>query len=91
VADGIGPALQHIVTGKSQGDLKVSDLVKNAHELKLEVHPYTCRADALPAYAGSVEELFEVFFVRAGVDGIFTDQPDRSAAFLRGRFRNGQR
>lgn len=83
VADGIGPALQHVVTGKTRATLKITDLVKNARDMKLEVHPYTARADALPGYAASLEELFEVFFRQAGVDGIFTDFPDRGAAFLR--------
>jgi glycerophosphoryl diester phosphodiesterase len=83
VADGIGPALQQVVTGKGKSTLKISDLVQRAHALKLEVHPYTCRADALPAYAASLEELLSVFFLQAGVDGVFCDHPDRGAAFLR--------
>jgi glycerophosphoryl diester phosphodiesterase len=83
VADGIGPSLQHIVTGKANGALKVTDLVKHAHQLKLQVHPYTFRADALPNYATSLEELFDIFLFRVGVDGLFTDHPDRGAAFVR--------
>jgi glycerophosphoryl diester phosphodiesterase len=85
VADGVGPSLQHIVTGKTKAELKISDLVKDAHALKLEVHPYTARADALPAYADSVEDVFDAFFRQAGVDGMFTDHPDRAVAFLRAK------
>jgi len=83
VADGIGPALSHIVTGKTNGSPQISDLVKNAHALKLGVYPYTLRADELPPCASSFEELCRLCFVEAGVDGAFTDFPDRCAAFLR--------
>jgi glycerophosphoryl diester phosphodiesterase len=83
VADGIGPALQQVVTGKGKERLQVTDLVKNAHAAKLEVHPYTFRADDLPAYAGSLEELLGIFFLEGGVDGVFTDHTDRAVAFLR--------
>jgi len=83
VADGIGPALKHIVAGKTNGVLQLTELVKHAHELKLEVHPYTFRADELPSYASSLEELFTIFLQQAGVDGLFTDHPDRGAAFVR--------
>jgi glycerophosphoryl diester phosphodiesterase len=90
VADGIGPALRHVVAGRGDGALIVTDLVKTAHDLGLEVHPYTFRADALPDYAASFEELLHVFFFEVGVDGGFTDHPDRAAAFVRsaGSFKN---
>jgi glycerophosphoryl diester phosphodiesterase len=84
VADGIGPALQLIVQGPAGGAPGMTDLVKNAHALNLEVHPFTFRADSLPAYAASLEELFRIFLVQAGVDGVFTDQTDRGVAFIRG-------
>jgi glycerophosphoryl diester phosphodiesterase len=71
------------VTGRTNGVLQITDLVKNAHDLKLEVHPYTLRADELPKYAPSLEELFRIFFVEAKVDGAFTDFPDRGSAFVR--------
>jgi len=56
-----------------------------AHDLKLEVHPYTLRADALPGFATSLEDLLGICFQQAGVDGAFTDHPDRAAAFVRAR------
>jgi glycerophosphoryl diester phosphodiesterase len=83
VADGIGPALKLIVPGRSGGKIQFTDLVKNAHELKLEVHPYTFRADSLPAYASSLEDLFAIFMLEGGVDGVFTDQCDRGVSFVR--------
>ena len=87
VADGIGPALQHIATGKTKTEIKITALVQDAHALRLQVHPYTCRADALPAYAASLEALLDLFFLQAGVDGVFTDHPDRAAAFVRAKFK----
>ncbi|MBI4662905.1 MAG: glycerophosphodiester phosphodiesterase [Verrucomicrobia bacterium] len=83
VADGIGPALPQVVTGKVNAEFRFTDLVQHAHKLKLEVHPYTFRADALPEYVLSLEELFHLFFLKAGVDGVFTDQSDQGVAFLR--------
>jgi glycerophosphoryl diester phosphodiesterase len=84
VADGIGPWLRHVVTGvAADGRPMVTDLVANAHALGLAVHPYTFRADALPDYARSLEDLYRLFLVDAGVDGVFTDFPDRAVAFLR--------
>ncbi len=85
IVDGIGPALSHVVSGKSKATIQFSELAPNAHALHLEVHPYTCRADALPALASSMEELLDLLFRQAGVDGVFTDHPDRAAAFLRNR------
>ncbi len=76
VADGIGPALSAIVTGKSKADRKVTALVKNAHAAKLLVHPYTLRTDELPKFASSTDDLLDVLFREAGVDGLFTDFPD---------------
>jgi glycerophosphoryl diester phosphodiesterase len=83
VADGIGPSLTHVVTGSKGSPLRISDLVKDAHARGLTVHPYTFRADALPPYAASLEELLRIFVVEVGVDGVFTDQADRAVAFMR--------
>jgi glycerophosphoryl diester phosphodiesterase len=85
VADGIGPALPHVVTGETKATLNITPLVKDAHAHRLEVHPYTLRADAMPGYAASLEELLEIFVQQAGVDGVFTDHPDRAATFVRAR------
>ncbi|HEX5079079.1 MAG TPA: glycerophosphodiester phosphodiesterase [Geminicoccaceae bacterium] len=85
VADGIGPWMRHVVTGvDAAGKSVVTDLVANAHALRLAVHPYTFRADELPDYAESLEDALRIFLIDAGVDGVFTDFPDRAVAFLRG-------
>jgi glycerophosphoryl diester phosphodiesterase len=84
IADGIGPSMRHVVTGVDAGGRPiVTDLVANAHAQGLVVHPYTFRADALPDYAGSLEDTLRIFLADAGVDGVFTDFPDRAVAFLR--------
>ncbi len=83
VADGIGPSLGQVIAGKRDGKFNITDLVKTAHEFKLQVHPYTIRTDALPSGVKSGEELFHACLVEAGADGVFTDQTDRGVAFLR--------
>lgn len=85
-ADGIGPSLKHIVSGfGAEGRPIVTDLVTLAHRQKLEVHPYTFRADELPAGVESFDSLLELFVDRAGIDGLFTDFPDRTVQYLGGR------
>ena len=76
IADGIGPPISHLVTWKSPGGRKVSDLAKLARSANLVIHPYTVRVDALPEGCVSSDELHEALFVAAGVNGVFTDFPD---------------
>ena len=83
-ADGLGPWMPQIVTGLNpDGSPKLTGLLAWAHEQGLKVHPYTFRADAMPEYATSFDELLRIFFFRAGVDGVFTDFPDKAVNFLR--------
>ena len=82
-ADGIGPWMNQVVTGKNiSGDLKLTGIVTMAHHLNLKVHPYTMRADRLPDYAETFEDLLHIFFNLVQVDGIITDYPDRAVKFL---------
>lgn len=83
VADGIGPSLGSIVTGKTPAQRQRTDLVKHAHAAGLLVYPYTVRLDELPAAVVSVEELHRVLFEEARVDGVFTDFPDVTVEFVR--------
>jgi glycerophosphoryl diester phosphodiesterase len=39
----------------------------------------------VPDYATSFEDMLKLFYVDAGVDGVFTDFPDRAVAFLNNR------
>lgn len=82
-ADGIGPDYHMLVAeGASKGKVKLTDMVTEAHASHLTVHPYTVRADALPEYVSNVDELFDLLYNRAGVDGVFTDFPDKGVEFL---------
>jgi glycerophosphoryl diester phosphodiesterase len=85
VADGIGPALSDVVMRRSDGGMAPTSLVRDAHAVGLEVHPYTFRADSLPPGVASVEDLLRLALFDIGVDGVFTDHPDRAVALLRKR------
>lgn len=85
VADGIGPALPDVITRGAGGALVPTTLVRDAHAAGLVVHPYTFRADALPAGVASLDDLLRVAVVDIGIDGFFTDHPDLAVAFLRKR------
>jgi len=80
-ADAIGPAIDQILVADTAGTITVTDLVVNAHASGLQVHPYTVRKDALPAYVTGFDELMELLFVRAGVDGVFTDFPNLAVIY----------
>ncbi|WP_323840118.1 glycerophosphodiester phosphodiesterase [Photorhabdus africana] len=82
-ADGIGPDYHMIVEKYSTPtNIKLTNLVKEAHTNNLEVHPYTIRVDQLPKYATSGDQLFDIIYNQAGVDGVFTDFPDLGVKFL---------
>ena len=87
-ADGVGPEKGLVVSRDSKKmNIQVSDFVARAHEAGMQVHPYTYRLDPgqVPAYADSFDELLDIHYFRADVDGVFTDFPDRAVEFLRSR------
>jgi len=84
-ADAIGPWKPMIVSDKSTADhLIISDMVSAAHQNGLQVHPYTFRQEPsrIPAYAQDFEQLLDIFLFQVGVDGVFTDFPDRAVAYI---------
>ncbi|MDN0107976.1 glycerophosphodiester phosphodiesterase [Yersinia rochesterensis] len=82
-ADGIGPDYHTLVVETSTPDnIKLTNIVKEAHTNNLKVHPFTIRADKLPKYATNVNQLFDIIYNQAGVDGVFTDFPDKGVQFL---------
>jgi glycerophosphoryl diester phosphodiesterase len=82
-AAGIGPWLPHIYLGKTpSGSARLSSLVSDAHARGLLVHPYTFRADELPAGVESFAELLAILIQQAGIDGLFTDFPDLAVDYL---------
>lgn len=74
--DGLGVLQTLVVSGADEDKPVVTNLVQAAHTNGLQVHVWTFRTDALPQFAKSSEQLLEWLTVDAGVDGIFTDQPD---------------
>ncbi|MFD0709972.1 glycerophosphodiester phosphodiesterase [Photorhabdus luminescens] len=82
-ADGIGPDYHMIVSKDSTPtNIKLTDMVKEAHANNMEVHPYTVRVDQLPKYVASGDQLFDIMYNQADVDGLFTDFPDLGVKFL---------
>ncbi|MDN5676828.1 MAG: glycerophosphodiester phosphodiesterase [Acinetobacter sp.] len=84
-AHGVGPSKTYIVPNTQPAT--PTSFVNDAHAVGLKVHPYTLRpennflADYLDCSAIAAEKCekgalaeFEVFF-KAGVDGVFTDDP----------------
>jgi glycerophosphoryl diester phosphodiesterase len=87
-ADGLGPEKGLIISYQSAaGKVEPSNLVELAHANGMQVHPYTFRLDEgqVPGYADSFEEMLDLFYFGAGVDGLFTDFPDRAVRFLESR------
>lgn len=71
----IGPWLGHVWR-----DGQDTGLVARAHEVGLAVHPWTLRCDRLPEGCGDFEVLVAQLCGDIGVDGLFTDHPDRVVA-----------
>ena len=104
-ADGIGPSKNLIVPRDAAGNLlDPTSLVRDAHRAGLVVHPWTFRREnsflpldfrqgdpASPEFLGAPGDLPAELrlFLRLGVDGVFSDNPDTAVAnrhqFLRGR------
>ncbi len=80
-AAGIGPWIPQVVAIDG-GVLRSTGLSQRAQSQGLQVHPYTLRADELPAGVQDFEALQRALFVDAGVDGAFSDFPDLTVQFL---------
>ena len=74
--DAIGPWIPYLYE-LADDSPRPGDLMQRARAAGLEVHPYTFRADELPPGFSSFEELVRFFVVDIGIDGLFTDFPDR--------------
>lgn len=82
VADGIGPNIDHLYVTDETG-IRPTKLVEQAHALGLVVHPYTFRSDDLPTGFETLAELVRFCVTEVGVDGLFTDFPDKAVAILK--------
>ncbi|MGH3357119.1 MAG: glycerophosphodiester phosphodiesterase family protein, partial [Nocardioidaceae bacterium] len=86
-ADGIGPDKNRVIPRDADGNLtEPTSLVEDAHDVGLEVHPYTfrdenqflpanCREGTDPNAKGDAFCEYDAFF-DAGVDGVFSDYTD---------------
>jgi len=91
--DGIGPWNSLLVADSaSKENMKFTNMVSQAHAAGLKVHPFTFRSDPgkIPAYARDFEHLLEIFLFDLGVDGVFTDFPDKGVGYLRSRARSNE-
>jgi glycerophosphoryl diester phosphodiesterase len=85
VADGIGPHLSHLAELEAVDGVPVAtDLAGLARESGLLIHPYTFRADDIPPGFASFDDLVQFFVDDIGVDGLFTDFPDKVLSLLEG-------
>ncbi|MCX2779450.1 glycerophosphodiester phosphodiesterase [Microbulbifer thermotolerans] len=78
-ADGIGPWNMMLI--RLEGGQPVSTgLAQRARQQNLVIHPYTFRADVqqLPGKFSRFDNLLQLFIRRQGVDGVFTDHPDKA-------------
>lgn len=79
-ADAIGPWLNQLYVLK-KGEIIPNNVVSNAHEAGLKVHPYTHRLEQLPK--GMTNKMFLDFvFDELKVDGIFSDYADLVVKYL---------
>lgn len=84
-ANGIGPGLWQLYSlAEIDGQPVSTGLVSRAHGHSLAVHPYTFRADQLPAGFETFDSAVQWFSESLGVDGLFTDFPDRAILALSG-------
>jgi glycerophosphoryl diester phosphodiesterase len=78
-ADGIGPGLWQLYSlAEIDGQPVSTGLVSQAHSHGLAVHPYTFRADQLPPGFETFEAAVQWFAETLGIDGLFTDFPDKA-------------
>jgi glycerophosphoryl diester phosphodiesterase len=76
IVDGIGPSIMHLITMNSEKEFVSTGYAEKAHTYGMVVHPWTLRADSLPKDI-SFPFLANLLIKKIGVDGIFTDFPDR--------------
>jgi glycerophosphoryl diester phosphodiesterase len=84
-ADAIGPWFSRLIKpSSSKHNIVFTPLVAQAHQCKLQVHPFTFRRDKgeVPDYVDNFEDLLNLFYFKADVDGLFTDFPDIAVKLL---------
>ena len=87
-ADAIGPWKPMLIKEEStKSNLIITDMTLEAHAAGMKVHPYTFRLDEgrVPQYAKDFEHMLDLFLYKVGVDGVFTDFPDRAVQFIQSK------
>jgi glycerophosphoryl diester phosphodiesterase len=83
--DAIGPWVNQLYAPGGPGKAPSSSgLTEGAHRAGLLVHPYTLRADDVAPGFAAFEDMVRFFCIDLGVDGVFTDFPDRVLRVLGG-------
>jgi len=83
IADAIGPWVNKLYTPGADGSPpRSTGLVERAHSAGLLVHPYTFRVDDLAPGFGDFGDMVRYFCADLGVDGLFTDFPDKVCELL---------
>jgi glycerophosphoryl diester phosphodiesterase len=80
--DGIGPWIPYIIDKNDFSSADISVLASRAKALGLFIHAFTLRSDELPRSADNLAQTLEFLVRRAGLDGLFTDQPDEVLRYL---------
>jgi len=80
--DAIAPWIHQLYQREAGEAPGSTDLAQNARDAGLYVHPYTFRADELPAGFAAFDDLVRFFAFELQVDALFTDFPDRVAKVL---------
>jgi len=83
--DAIGPWVNQLYSvDPINGKPESTGLTESAHQSGLLVHPFTFRADDLPPGFRCFEDMVHFFVGEIGIDGLFTDFPDRVNRYLLG-------
>jgi glycerophosphoryl diester phosphodiesterase len=81
--DAIGPWVNQLYTTGIHGEApRSSGLAERAHSAGLLVHPYTFRADDVAPGFADFDAMVRFFCTDLGIDGLFTDFPDRVSRLL---------
>lgn len=83
-ADGVGPGWYMLIDKENSNlnNIKLTNLVHEIKNSKLELHPYTVRKDALPSFFSDINQWYDALFNKVGAHGVFTDFPDTAIQFL---------
>lgn len=80
--DGFGPWINQLFEVDGRSQVRSSGFAEMIHAQHREVHPYTLRADDIPAPFRHFRDLVDFLRSRIDVEAVFTDFPDRLKSAL---------